>query len=155
MDFPTYLFEWDHLFEEAERHGGIQMNDAAKSWLFWSRTNYSDKSIADLRLKVNGDLNRWREMVHLQLKISKNEQASLEQHTGYRNYYDGYSTADYDEQYDDWYDEYDENYDEDWYGYDDYYGWDYDYDDDGWNYSTDDGSYPPTPADGAPTAPSE
>ena len=36
----------------------------------------SDKQLADLRLKVNGDLGRFREMVFLQLKISKNEDAS-------------------------------------------------------------------------------
>ena len=80
QDFISYLFVWDHLYEEAERYGGLQMGESAKAWLFWSRTTFADKVLADLRLKVNGDLNKWREMVRLQLKVSKNELAANEQH---------------------------------------------------------------------------
>ena len=82
QDFISYLFEWEHLYEEAERHGGLQMGESAKAWLFWSRTTFADEVLSDLRLKVNGDLSRWREMVQLQLKVSKNELAANEQHTG-------------------------------------------------------------------------
>eukprot|EP00959_Pyramimonas_sp_CCMP1952_P094775 1982501-Pyramimonas_sp.AAC.1 len=38
QDFISYLFEWDHLYEVAERYGGLQMGESAKAWLFWSRT---------------------------------------------------------------------------------------------------------------------
>ena len=63
LDFPSYVVEWDRLFEEAETYDGLQLNDVAKRWLFFARSGLSDKALADLRLKVNGDLNRYRGMI--------------------------------------------------------------------------------------------
>ena len=54
------------------KHGGLGLSEPAKCWLFWSRTNLPDRTIADLRLKVDGDLTRWRHMIGLQLKTTKN-----------------------------------------------------------------------------------
>ena len=118
MDFVTYVVEWDRRFEEAEQHGGLQIGDTGKCWLFFSRSNLPERTLADLRLKVNGDLTRYREMIRLQLKISKNEQASHDQHQGYRQYYDqdGGISMDYSDHDDNW----DYAYDE-WYGDDDYF----------------------------------
>ena len=60
-----------------------------------------DRVLADLRLKVNGDLSRYRDTIRLQLKISKNEEASLSQQSRFRNHhndqYHGYGV--YDEDY--------------------------------------------------------
>ena len=72
MDFQEYVHEWESHFEEAEKHGGLGLSEPAKCWLFWSRTNLPDRTIADLRLKVDGDLTRWCHMIGLQLKITKN-----------------------------------------------------------------------------------
>eukprot|EP00974_Lingulodinium_polyedra_P086169 8345336-Lingulodinium_polyedra.AAC.1 len=41
--------------------------------------------LSDLRLKVNGGLTRFNDMVRLMLKISKNEAASRDQQRGYRD----------------------------------------------------------------------
>ena len=69
LDFPSYVVEWDRLFEEAETYGGLQLNDVAKCCLVFARSGLSDRVFADLRLKVNGDLNRYRDIIRLQLKI--------------------------------------------------------------------------------------
>ena len=87
MDFQTYVFEWQHLYDEAEKLGGLQLSEPAICWLFWSRTSFSDKIIADLRLTVRGDLTKWQEMITLQLKICKHEYASQEQARYYRHTY--------------------------------------------------------------------
>ena len=87
MDFQEYLHEWESHYDEAERYGGLQLSEPTKCWLIWSRTSFADRIIADLRLRVNGDLNRWRDMVSLQLKIAKNEFASREQAKDYRGTY--------------------------------------------------------------------
>ena len=108
-DFLLYCLEWNRLFTEAETHGGLTLSEPAKAWLFWTCSGFSDDSIGELRLKVNGDLNRWREMVALQQRISKNESAAQDQHRGYKKslpayhgdswgcddaYYDGYDGHD-------------------------------------------------------------
>ena len=83
-DFAAYLLEWDRLLDDARTYGGLQLNEVGQNWLFFSRSNLADKQLADLRLKVNGDLTRFREMVSLQLKISKSEDATADQARGYR-----------------------------------------------------------------------
>ncbi len=120
MDFANYVVEWDRLFQEAEHHGGLVLGDTGKCWLFWSRSNLPERQLADLRLKVNGDLSRYRDMIRLQLKISKNEQAADEQHHGYKNiHYEDITSQE---------DPYDMSREDDdgwWYTHDDYYGEDY------------------------------
>ena len=156
MDFQEYVHEWESHFEEAEKHGGLGLSEPAKCWLFWSRTNLPDRTIADLRLKVDGDLTRWRHMIGLQLKITKNEFASREQAKDYRGTYNldasvtsrnpmvdtshaashfditDHCDLDYADNYweDDLYDDdehYDEDYDDHYYD-DDYYYTDENYD---------------------------
>ena len=78
------------------------MSETGKCWLFWSRSNIHDKQISDLRLKVNGDLNRFRDMVRIQMRISKNEHASEEQAAGYKRTYRGIDYADDDDWWYDW-----------------------------------------------------
>ena len=113
------------MFEEAERLGGLQMGESAKALLFCSRTAFADKVLAGLRLKVNGDPDRWREMVQLQLMVSNNELAATKQHSGYRNYYEDQEAWPREQEYDR------DNYYEDVYGYyDEWYDEVYDEDDD-------------------------
>ena len=143
MDFQEYLHEWESHYDEAEKHGGLQLSTPAKCWLFWSRTTLPDRAIAELRLKVDGDLNRHRDMISLHLRITKNEFAAREQSKDYRGTYNTdldegrvlsgnpalhdsahhdptYDSAWYEDDWDENYD-YDEEYDEDyWYDYDDY-----------------------------------
>eukprot|EP00959_Pyramimonas_sp_CCMP1952_P051441 1074767-Pyramimonas_sp.AAC.1 len=86
MDFFTYVVEWERLYSEAEKHGGLTIGDTGKAWLFFSRSGIAECQLADLRLKVGGDLTRYREMIALQMKISKNESASYDQSHGYKQY---------------------------------------------------------------------
>ncbi len=150
MTFIEYLTEWDRLYEDATLYANLGMNDIGKCFLFFSQSNIDSKDLDDLRMKVNGDLSRFEEMVAIMLRLSKNEMAIQDQKQGYRLtggshwvaddwhgwlyhedgiYYDSYGTAIGDEEtyFDDLeYDEYDydfEDYDlyDDYEGYDDYY----------------------------------
>ena len=69
-DFQTYLVEFNRLFEEAERHGNLQMNNVSKNCLFFSRASLSGQRLTDLRRKVDGDLTRFEEMVALQSEVA-------------------------------------------------------------------------------------
>ena len=125
-DFLSYSIEWNRRFGEAEDKGGLTLSEPAKCWLFWTNAGVSEAVIADLRLKVNGDLNRWREMVSLQQRISKNESAARDQDRGYRKSIPSYYGDDHHEE-----DDYDYDYD-----HDTYWGEDYDYDYDAEHEST-------------------
>eukprot|EP00959_Pyramimonas_sp_CCMP1952_P352246 7380418-Pyramimonas_sp.AAC.1 len=51
MDFSTYVVEWERLYSEAEKHGGLAIGDSGKAWLFFSRSGIAERQLADLRLK--------------------------------------------------------------------------------------------------------
>jgi hypothetical protein len=127
-DFLSYSIEWNRRFGEAEDKGGLNVSEPAKAWLFWTNAGVSEQTIADLRLKVNGDLTRWREMVNLQQKITKNENAARDQDHGYRkslpSYHNEEYTDDYDYDYDAYAGDYDyaEEYDWEQAEYEGYYG---------------------------------
>lgn len=147
------------MLSEAELRAGLYINDVGKSWLFFAKAGLTDKQMADLKLKVDGDLGRFRDMIMLQLKISKNEDAIADAHRGYANHYSPHGGGGCDEYYiGDWSGEYDseghyggyyENQDDSWYPdwnenswYDDWCGygqwddWSYEdyYGDDWWWY---------------------
>ena len=138
MDLSTYLSEFERLFDDAQSLGGLDVNPVGKCWLFFTRSGVPNKVQADLRLKVNGDLTKFQEMVRLLIKISKNEQASQDQSVGYRDnpvYHndDDWHDNDWRETpwvHDDW-----SHYNDSWMEddtYDDYHG------DDSWDYYDDD-----------------
>ena len=76
------FFEYDQLFEsrysQAQRYAALQIGDVGLAYLFWSKSGVDDKLIADLRLKVNGDLTRYREMISLHKRILNNEKAAAD-----------------------------------------------------------------------------
>ena len=131
MDFGTYVTEWNRLFDEAAMHGQLQVGETGKCWLFFSRSGITDRDFRDLRLKVNGGLTRFQEMIGLHLKIRKNDEATHDQNQGYKQY---------QTQHDEWWDSgyYDEwgswtHYEDLEYEHEDYYddyNDEYDYDDD-------------------------
>ena len=86
MDFGTYVTEWNRLYDDAAIHGQLQVGDTGKCWLFFSRSGIADRDFRALRLKVNGDLTRFKEMISLYLKIRKNEEATRDQNQGYKQY---------------------------------------------------------------------
>eukprot|EP00959_Pyramimonas_sp_CCMP1952_P461176 9481165-Pyramimonas_sp.AAC.1 len=52
MDFSTCVVEWEKLYSEAEKHGGLAIGDSGKAWLFFSRSGIAERQLADLRLKA-------------------------------------------------------------------------------------------------------
>ncbi|CAK0892103.1 unnamed protein product [Prorocentrum cordatum] len=112
----TYVVEWERLYSEAEKHGGLAIGDSGKAWLFFSRSGTPERQLADLRLKVGGDLTRDLGMIALQFQISKNESARYDQSRGYKQY----NTRTGEEEYCDdvWNAERYWNEDDHWYDYD-------------------------------------
>jgi len=88
QDFSTYVLEWQRMFDEAADNAHLTLSDVGKTYLFFSKSNLSESQIADLRLKVNGDLSRFGDMLRLQNRISKNEEATKDQRRGYRDYHE-------------------------------------------------------------------
>ena len=86
MSFVDYVQEWDRLFEDAQLYGGLTISAVGKTWLFFSHAGLTDKELADLKLKVDGDLTRFEDMVGLQLKLAKSEAATTDQREGYKRF---------------------------------------------------------------------
>ena len=87
-DFQLYVVEFDRFYQDAEVNAVLEMNEVARCCFFWSKSNLSVKDLSDLRLKVDGDMSRWREMVRIWLKITKNEEAATDQSRGYRQFHE-------------------------------------------------------------------
>ena len=138
MDFTTYVIEWNRLFDDAQDSGGLTMNAIGKAYMLFSRCDLPDNTLADLRLKVNGDLNRFDDMVRVMGKISKNEDAARDQRRGYKDfpssYYGGHGEDGWHE--DDWYGDYGETY----YDASSEYWYEDEWDDEAY-YDADDGSW--------------
>ena len=108
------------------------MGKVGLAYLFWSKAGIDDRTLADLRLKVDGKLDRSDEMKSIYRRILKNEHAAAEQSgQGNRHPYPLVGYEDYD--YDDYpviINEADGEYDDDYgFGYwtDDGYFLEYDY----------------------------
>ena len=136
MDFQSYLTQWEAKFSEAENDASLAMNEVAKCWLFWSRAGLNSRQLNDLRMKVNGDMTRWKDMIALWLKLSKSDEAAHHQSEGYRHMEPGYYGS-YDEWNDYWTGDWN---DEEYYGEDPWYEDGTDWDDDEW-YDEDEEEY--------------
>ena len=55
----SYITDWRLFLEEAETLAGIQMNNIAKTYLFFKWSGISQRRIDDIKLHVGGDLNRY------------------------------------------------------------------------------------------------
>ena len=101
------------LLEEAAEKAGLDINNVAKTHLFLKHSGLPDRRVEDLRLKVNGDLNRFDDIVSLVQRFAKSEAHAA---AGRREYYTD----------DGWHD------DESWWPDENYYGDDWSYDE--WSY---------------------
>lgn len=161
--FDEFCSRWERLFTEACANANLQTNAVCQGYLLFSQSTLSDQQITDLRLRVDGDLSRFREMVTLQSRLSRSQEVIRDQAQGYRQF-GGPGTYHLQEntpESDDWYD---------WWFDDDYdpYHHDYDlYNEDDWWY-TDDWSpwpseqtneeasaYAPAPTPSSPTTTTE
>ena len=51
-----YMQMWNMCFQDAEEHGGLQLNNVGKSFLLLWKSCLSVKEIYDYRMQVGGDL---------------------------------------------------------------------------------------------------
>ena len=63
MDASSYPQEFVRFLDEAEVQGGLDIGPITKTWLFFSRSGIPDRMLSDFRFKVDGDLNRFEEIL--------------------------------------------------------------------------------------------
>ena len=81
-DFLEYDQQFNSRFEDARTYAGLGINDVGLAYLYWSQSGVDDDTVADLRLKVNGDMTRYREMISLHKRTMKSEDAVRAHHRG-------------------------------------------------------------------------
>jgi len=57
-----YMQMWNMCFQDAEEHGGLQLNNVGKSFLLLWKSGLSVKEIYDYRMQVGGDLSRFEDI---------------------------------------------------------------------------------------------
>ena len=109
MDFFEYDQRFQSRYENAAKLSGFTMGKVGLAYLFWSKAGIDDRTLSDLRLKVDGKLDRSDEMKSIYRRILKNEHAAVEQ-SGQGNR-QPYPLVGYEDEY--WLDEQDGQYDDD------------------------------------------
>ena len=74
--FLEYDAQFWSRFDKAREHAGLAIGPSGLGYLYWSKAGVDDSTVADLRLKVDGDLTRYREMITLYKRIVKNEESA-------------------------------------------------------------------------------
>ena len=75
-DFFDYGLKFDSRYQDAVTYAGLSMSDTAKGYLFWSKSGIDERTLSELRLKVNGDLKRWDEMRSVFHRMLKSDAAT-------------------------------------------------------------------------------
>ena len=75
-DFFDYGLKFDSRYQDAVTYAGLNMSDTAKGYLFWSKSGIDERTMSELRLKVNGDLKRWDEMRSIFHRMLKSDAAT-------------------------------------------------------------------------------
>ena len=62
LDFFEYEQRFNTRYEQAKKLAGLDVGQVGLAYLFWSKAGIDDRTLADLRLKVDGKLDRYGEM---------------------------------------------------------------------------------------------
>ena len=121
MNLSDYLTMWRMTYDEANQNSGLEINNVGKSYLLLRTSGLSDRLKDDIKLKLDGNLARFEDLMTILQRMAHAEQNSgssipemVKQH---------YGQQDEDWQDDGW--SWHEGWDEwnTWYGYDDDYKW--------------------------------
>ena len=110
LSMHEYASEWELRYESAQRHSGLEINDVAKSFLFFQSSGLPNKFIEDVKIQIQGDMSRFEEAKRLTLRLSnRSDQHALSQdlYTDQAAEFfsmpsSSWNTMDYDTYYDDW-----------------------------------------------------
>ena len=70
LSLAEWSVQWQLNYEEAATHAGLEINDVAKTYLYFKSSNLSQKAIDDLLLQVHGDMRRFQEVRTLLLRMA-------------------------------------------------------------------------------------
>ena len=70
LSMHEYASEWELRYESAQRHSGLEINDVAKSFLFFQSSGLPNKFIEDVKIQIQGDMSRFEEAKRLTLRLS-------------------------------------------------------------------------------------
>ena len=68
-----YVTKWRMTYDEAHLNSGLEINDVGKSYLLLRTSGLSDRSKDDIRLKLDGDLSRFEELMQLLQRMAHEE----------------------------------------------------------------------------------
>ena len=71
LDFFEYEQRFNSRYEQAKKFAGLDVGQVGLAYLFWSKAGIDDRTLADLRLKVDSKLDRYGEMTSIYKKNIK------------------------------------------------------------------------------------
>ena len=110
LSLQEYLNEFEVRYDDAETRAGLRMNEVARSHLLLRWSGISRDKQDDIRLHVNGDMNRYSDIVQLLHRLSR--KSDREQHHHGIHYGDEHKESWSEDN--EWHDDY-------WYGDDMFY----------------------------------
>ena len=134
LSLQEFTAEWELRYEEAQMRAGLDINDVAKTYLYFKQSGLPSKFIEDVKLQIQGDMSRFAEARRLALRLSSRSDHGTLSHDLYAEvpeydhydyyadpwaewfqwdastYYDSWETDEWSRSWD-YYDDYD------WYGY--------------------------------------
>ena len=134
LPLPEWSVQWQLNYEEAVDHSGLEVNQVAKTYLYFKSSQLLQKAVDDILLQVHGDMRRFEEVRTLLLRMAHR---TLDNHTVHyedsqQYYMDEDDNGSWSTMSDRWTDQSWEHYmnDELYNWYETEYAWDYNYDPD-------------------------
>eukprot|EP00435_Cladocopium_sp_Y103_P048511 s541_g14.t1 len=134
LSLAEYSAEWTMRMEEAFTHAGLDINDVAKTFLYFRGSQLPQRHIDDIVMQIHGDLSRFQEARALALRVAHRHgiDGSTNHYEQCQNHYigeeDWNDSGTWSDWYDPWYDD-EVYYDMEDDGYAEYYGGDEDWPD--------------------------
>ncbi|CAK0865187.1 unnamed protein product [Prorocentrum cordatum] len=122
LSLSDYLTMWRMTYDEANQNSGLEINDVGRSYLLLRTSGLSDRLKDDIKLKLDGNLSRFEDLMNLLQRM-----AHAETHTGssipemVKQHWQNTDWNDDSWYSDEWYDDYDNFYEGDWWNAGD--GW--------------------------------
>ena len=76
LSLQEYAAEWELRYEEAQLRAGLEINDVAKTYLFFRNSGLHTRFVQDVSLQIQGDLSRFQEARRLALRLSSRGDAN-------------------------------------------------------------------------------
>lgn len=70
MTLPEWSVQWQLNLDEAMAHSGLELNNVAKTYLYFKSSGLNQKFLDDLLLQVHGDMRRFEEVRTLMLRMA-------------------------------------------------------------------------------------